>query len=237
MAEGFTSQQQAADFPPIAMQAKRMRLFGRVQGLNRDRAGPLLISSARLFGTVIGGLTNLGAQGAPALPPVDREAVRAVLIALSDIATGGPLEKSIEGLTVKVGDTSGSVRQASFNAVAEVPNGLLNASAAIRLEDMNLADAPPEVRNLVPHRVVLQLSVSGLSVAAFTKLAMAATKGTRNSRPSTQRSAIFSRKVRRLLPWTAWPLISDRPSSKPLESSPFRRRIACGAKRGLPRRG
>ena len=93
-AEGFRSEQQHEGLPPVSMQADRVRLSAQVDGLNRGRAGPLLVSSVRFIGALLAGLSNAASGDHAAMPPLDRDSVRAVLLALNDIATGGHVEES-----------------------------------------------------------------------------------------------------------------------------------------------
>ena len=175
-AEGFRSEQQHEGLPPVSMQADRVRLSAQVDGLNRGRAGPLLVSSVRFIGALLAGLSNAASGDHAAMPPLDRDSVRAVLLALNDIATGGHVEESVENLRVKVGDVAGALDRARFEMGAASPQGMLNAWLALTMEGLSVPGLPVPASEWLPRRIILRPSISGVSLADLMRFAMRATE-------------------------------------------------------------
>ena len=107
---------------------------------------------------------------------LDPEAIRGILLALNDIATGGRIDQSAEDLRVQAAGFSGSARHVAMDMSAAAPKGLLNASLGVMAEGLSVTSLPANISAWLPRRVVLRPSLSGLSVADLTRIAMLATE-------------------------------------------------------------
>jgi hypothetical protein len=171
-ADGYSSEQRHPGLPPIAAQAERLRLAATLDELSQERAGPLLASSVRFLGSLLVGLSGPGGFSGMHM---DREAIRALLLALNDVAAGGRVEESAEDLQIKAAGLSGGVRRAGLEIGARSPDGLLNAWLGVSIEGLSVQGLPGKAGEWLPRRLILRPTVSGLSVADLTRIAMAAT--------------------------------------------------------------
>ena len=171
-AEGYSSEQRYPGLPPIAAQASRLRLSARLDELSREGAAPLLASSVRFLGSL---LASSSGPGSFAGMHMDREAIRALLLALNDVAIGARLEELAEDLRIKAANFTGGARRAGLEMGARSPEGLLSAWVAVNIEGLSVPGLPGGASEWLPRRLVLRPSVSGISVPDLTRIAMAAT--------------------------------------------------------------
>lgn len=172
---GWRSASRIGDKAAVAFGADRIQANGRVDGIDRDHAAALLTAVSGLLATLP---PAAAAQpGDVALSAPARAALRALIESLRDIVTGVKGEETVNGLQVAIaGQGEATVRQVRFGIDGAAPDGMLHAAFDIALDGVAVQNVPPEATALMPHHLELRPSVSGVSLAELTKLALEATE-------------------------------------------------------------
>ena len=171
---GWRSASREGDKPAVGFGADRILANLRIDGIDRGHAAALMSAASGLIATLPPAAA--ARHGTMALSPPERAALRALIESLRGIVTDVHGDEAIDGVHVAVaGMGEFTVRHASLGMDGAAPGGLLHATLNIGLDGLTAGGLPPSTMALMPHHVTLQPSVSGVSLAALTTLALAAT--------------------------------------------------------------
>lgn len=174
---GWRSASLIGGMPAVAFGADRIQAHGWIDGIDRDHAGALLTAAGGLLATLPPAATLQ--HGDAALSAPARAALRTLLEATSGIITGMRGEETIDGLHIAVaGQGEGTVRQVRLGLEGAAPGGMLHAALDIGLDGMAAQNMPVQAMSLVPRHLELRPSISGVSLAGLTALALEATDQT-----------------------------------------------------------
>lgn len=152
------------DTGPVEIGFKLVRVNMGMTGISRTRSTVLVQTLATAIGQILA-----APSGTP--PKVAPELSKQLLVALQDIASEMTLDEDFEGFTVKAADMNAQLARAKIGFDAKSDAGLLQArmdlgADGLVLPDMGLGAA----MDLVPKRVSLRPFVSGVSIAALTRI-------------------------------------------------------------------
>ncbi|HUB14417.1 MAG TPA: hypothetical protein VMB34_20870 [Acetobacteraceae bacterium] len=171
---GWRSASRVGDRPAVGFGADRLEASARIDGIDPAHAAALLNAATGMLATLPPAAA--AQRGNMALSAPERAALRALIESLRQIVTGVEGQETIDGLHIAVagwGETT--VRHATLGLSGVAPDGMLRATLTIGLDGLTVANLPPTAEALMPHHLTLQPSVSGVSLAALTTLALAAT--------------------------------------------------------------
>lgn len=170
---GWRSASREGDRRAVGFGADHILANLRIDGIDRARAAALMTAASGLIAT----LPSAAAQrGHMALSAPERAALRALIESLHGIVTDVQGNESIDGVHVAIaGLGEVTAQHVSLGMAGAAPGGVLHATLTIGLDGLTGRDLPPSAMALVPHHLTLQPSVSGVSLAALTTLALAAT--------------------------------------------------------------
>ncbi len=168
--EGYTIASKAGDAETLKMSMQRVRITGELSSVSRDRAAQVLQALIQISATM-GGASKAAAGGAPA-PKLDDKAMRTLLQAMADFASGMTLDETIDKLAVSYGDFGGTANQARFGFSAKTEQGILQARLDLGMEGLALPDLPlGDMAVLIPSKVALRPVVSGVAMADLMRIA------------------------------------------------------------------
>ena len=159
----------------VAAAADSVQGSGHLGGLDHRRAEALLAAVAGLLATLP---ANLAAaqHGAP-LPAPGRAAVLAWAGALRDGLTDAHGAETVSGLNIAVaGQGEAHVRQVRLAADFSAPDGMLHGWFDIGIDGLQISGLPQDQAALVPTRVVMHPTVTGVRLADLTALMLEATE-------------------------------------------------------------
>ena len=171
---GWRAASRVGDKPAIGFGADSIQANGRIDGIDRTHAAALLTAANGMLATLPPAAAAQGGHMALSAPA--RAALRALIKSLRNVITGVQGEEIIDGLHIAVaGRGEATVHRVSLGLTGAAPAGMLHATLNVDLDGLAVADLPPAAIALVPRHLALQPSVSGVSLAALTTLALAAT--------------------------------------------------------------
>ena len=174
-AEGYTVATMLPNGMGVQVDAAKLRSGGELNAVSRERAPQVLQAMIRLLGAVTATLPAPGGQ-VPGGPGAEAATLRTLLAALQDLASGGQVEQVAEGMRVRLGGFAGAAERFTVGFGATAPEGMLNARMTLGVEGLDLADLPlGPYAALVPRRLLLRPSLSGIATADLMRLAHAAT--------------------------------------------------------------
>lgn len=173
-AEGYAAATVLPNGMDLRVDVAKLRSNGELNAVSRERAPQVLQALIRVLGSVAATVPAPGGQ-VPGGPGADAATVRTLLAALQDLASGGQVEQVAEGMRVRVGGLAGAAERLVVGFGATTPEGVLNARMTLGLEGLDLAGVPlGPYAALVPRRVLLRPTVSGVATADLLRLARAA---------------------------------------------------------------
>jgi hypothetical protein len=172
---GWRTASRVGDKPAIGFGADSIQANCRIDGIDRTHAAALLTAANGMLATLPPAAAAQGGHMALSAPA--RAALRSLIESLRNIITGVQGEETINGLHIAVaGRGEATVHRVSLGLTGAAPDGMLHATLNVDLDGLTVADLPPAAIALVPRHLALQPSVSGISLAALTTLALAATE-------------------------------------------------------------
>jgi hypothetical protein len=172
--EGYRIDTKMADAEQLNLTFGRVRLNGEIDGVSRDRSVQVLQALIQV-GAAMG--TGGKADATPA-PKPDEKAIRTLLEALGDLATGLSVEESVERLTVDYGGMAGSLNAFRLSFGGKANGGLLNARMELGAEGLTLPELGlGDMVQLIPSKVTLRPFVSGVATDDLIRLAKASENG------------------------------------------------------------
>ncbi len=188
--EGFRAAQTLPDGTATRTEARRIHVVTSMTGLARERLMPVIAAAAR---AVRAANASSAAPGDPAARAADLAGGRDLLIAAHGLLTGGRIEETGEDIAFEVGGHAGSVGKATLAFAADAPQDMLAGRMTLGLEGLRLAELPAAFAAYVPTRILLTPTVSNVSVADLTKMAMDTTDPAGDGRlPPADIAALFS---------------------------------------------
>ena len=174
--DGWRSAARVGDKPATGFGADRILGIFRVDGIDPAHATALVSAASGLLATLPAAAAAQAQHGQLPLSPPQRAALRALIESMRNIVTAVRGDETLDGVHLAVagvGETT--IQHVSMEMAGSAPDGILHATLTIGLDGMTAGNVPPALRGLVPHHLELQPSVSGVSLAALTTLALAAT--------------------------------------------------------------
>ena len=171
---GWRSAARVGDKPATGFGADRIQGIFRVDGIDPAHATAMISATSGFLATLPPAAAEQ--HGELSLSPPQRAALRALIESLRGIVTGVRGQETLDGVhfaVAGIGETA--IQHMSLEMSGAAPNGMLHATLTLGLDGLMAGAVPPAMRGLVPHHVMLQPSVSGVSLAALTTLALAAT--------------------------------------------------------------
>ncbi len=176
-AEGLRVHSEAKDFPSFDMTAERIAGRAVLNGVDLTRARATIAGAVKLIATACAAEARKNnAAGTNQLDPASREAVRALLLALGDVAAGGKVEQTADNLAVRASGQEVQLARARIGMGIEVPNGRLRLWLALALDGFASPDLPTELAGFLPTHIALRPVVSGINSADLRQLVLAATE-------------------------------------------------------------
>ena len=171
---GWRTASREGDKPAVGFGADHIAVNLRIDGIDRDHAAALIAATSGLISTLPPAAA--ARRGNLVLSAPERAALRALIESLRNIVTGVQGDESIDGVHVAIaGVGEFTVRHISLGMGGAAPGGFLHATLTIGVDGLAAGNLPPAAMALVPRHLTLQPSVSGVSLAALTTLALAAT--------------------------------------------------------------
>ncbi len=160
--EGYAAQFADPDMVRSEVNAERLHVSATITGISAAalRQVSLNLSHAPRFGR------------APALTPEQRAQLRQFLLAAQGLLTGAQLDEEADGLKFDIAGHSGALHKIELTLAGQAPQDMLSASMGITLEGLTLDELPSGFAAYLPSRIAFRPTVSNLSVADLTKLAL-----------------------------------------------------------------
>jgi hypothetical protein len=149
------------DGAPVAMSLRSLNVVYDVDGLDRAKAESLREKTRAITATQ---QANPAAPGQPpALTPVLRDQVRAMIDASSGLLSSMKIEEIFQGLHFDApGDNNGDIGEIRFAMASEAVDDKVAAHLDIGVNDVTLTAVPAQFAQYVPHRVSLKTAFSGI---------------------------------------------------------------------------
>jgi len=178
VAHGYASTQHDPDGHELRLQAARMQIASHLDAVDRTRVPPVMQAAMRLSGAMMSAMDTARAQpGAEkALPPLDRTTLHDLLLALRDVASGGEVDETLDGLHVAFDTHTVDLAHAALGLGAEAPGGMLEAHLALALDGLQVPELPLQANQYMPRHIELRPMISGVSVADLTRMGLMATE-------------------------------------------------------------
>ncbi|HET7882276.1 MAG TPA: hypothetical protein VFL55_15425 [Acetobacteraceae bacterium] len=179
-ATGWKTATQLGNGTPVAVGIEAIHATGRVNGIRRDRAAGLLAAAAGLISALPPDF--MAQDDKTDLPPAARTQLRLLVDSLQDLLTAVSIEETVDGLQAEIAGVGGfSLKRFLLGFGGEAPDGRLHAWLHIGLDELATPSLPPRVATLLPHRVELKPSLSGVLTSDLQKLAVDATEDGANA--------------------------------------------------------
>lgn len=185
--EGYQISSQAGD-QALQIAMGRLRMTNELTGVSQDRVVQILQTVTKAMARA----GNKGAQGgADSGPPLDPASTRALLQVVADTAGAISITESLERLSWTYGMYSGTLGLGRFGLAARNEAGMLRGEMELGMEALGLPGLPlGEMASLIPTKLTLRPSVSGVAVADLLRLSNASSEGRQPSPEDLQ--ALFS---------------------------------------------
>ena len=146
-----------------------------IGGLRPSQVGPALAAVSSLNAALPApGLSRSGTEGGlgnPGWSPAALTALHRLVEALPGIATALRIDETLQGLQVEIAGLGGAtVDQVRFGIGGEAPAGMLRVWCDLGVEGLSLRNVPAAQAALAPRKISFRPSVSGIPVAALTRL-------------------------------------------------------------------
>jgi hypothetical protein len=167
----------AAGRTRFSLDAARARLAATAVDLAPDRVGALYGAVIRMMGAVLAGPASAPpTDAAPAPVPMDRLTLSGLLAALPGLADKLDISESADGVTLKGADgLTYTFDHAGIGFGGAASDGAVGAYLDVSLDNLQSPDSPADVRALLPRRLHLHPTLSGIGTAELLATANAAT--------------------------------------------------------------
>ncbi len=167
--EGFHATQALPDGTATRTEARRFHVVGTMTGLAHDRLIPVVNAA---INAVMAANASSKAPGDPVAKAADLAGGRNLLVAAHELLTGGRIEETGEDVAFEVGDHAGSIGKVTVAFGADGPQDMLTGTMTLGLDGLQLAELPAAFAAYVPKHVLLTPTVSNVSAADLTRMAM-----------------------------------------------------------------
>lgn len=187
--EGWKSATEVNGQTPMAFGARTIRAEGRIDGINRDHVGRLLVAA----GGVAGAMPNKSDTGKNDLPEPAKAQLRLVIASLQDMASSIRMQETMDDVQVELAGMGGvTIKHFKLGFGGEAPDGKLHAWLDIGLDGLNSPTIPPNVAAYLPAHFEIKPSFSGVQTADVEKMAMDATQDDSKDAFGADLAALFS---------------------------------------------
>ena len=188
-ARDYVVESEDSSVGPMQIGMRVVRVSTSMTGVSRSRSTAIVQNVSALVGALMAAVPRGGAPKAPDLPPA---LLKSLLAALKDYAKEATLDETIEGLTVKFGNYTGTLEKSAFGMSAKSDNGVLRAAMDVSGEGLALPGLPlGPMAILVPERLALRPYVSGVGVDEMIRLLTALNE--KRDPSAADINALFSR--------------------------------------------
>lgn len=172
-AEGLSTQINAPDQPLTSFAARRINVAAKFQGIDPARAGAAITSLTQFnSGLTAGEATSAALAGK--LTPDQRRRLHGVIETFVGLAEAGHVDESFEDMRVRSGDSDVTIGRAAIGVDADARKDVFSASAHLDISGLVPAGLPADARAMVPTRVSLRPSISGLAAKPLVRALLAA---------------------------------------------------------------
>ncbi|MCW3476971.1 DUF2125 domain-containing protein [Limobrevibacterium gyesilva] len=163
--EGYSSVQPMKEVGTLTITADRIRSSAGIEQADFGQLGRLIRTAASLAADVQAGANPSGKQPDAANPtPAQREAMRAMVVAMASLAASMDGEQVLEGLRVQAGDHGGRIAELVIGGGFAAPDGKADLHMKIAMTGLESPDIPPGAfRAFLPRHIALAPRVSGIS--------------------------------------------------------------------------
>jgi hypothetical protein len=162
-----------------------------VKGLAADRVGPT-VSALVSFGVALPEPT-IPPQVYPDLTPQAYAALHRLVLALRGIATSGRLDETLDGVQFEIaGIGAAAADRVRIGTGGTASGGFLHAWFDIGIDDLSVPGLPSDSAILLPRRIALRPTVSGVPITALNRLLAAATEPGGAAAAARDRAALFA---------------------------------------------
>jgi hypothetical protein len=179
--EGYTTAGQAPDGTTFELDANRIHVVSAVTGFAHDSFLPAVHA---LFASLSAAQAAEKHPHDKAAAAAGQAAARTILVAVKGLLTGARVDESLEGVKFNVGGHAGSLGKLGIAFGGDAPQDMLSANMAFTLDNLALTDVPPVFADYIPTHFAIRPTLSNVSVADLTKMAMDATAPGAPPRPS-----------------------------------------------------
>ena len=161
--EGVTVTTLSQNTPSMEFAARQMRMTGGITALSRDRAAAIIPALMRLAAGVMAEPPNPDSGASAASPLADPLLMRVILQSLQDLASEFTASETLDGVTLRIGDTTSAASQVRIGFQAKSDGGLLRAQVELGLDGLAVTEPGlGGVADLLPRRVALRPVLTGL---------------------------------------------------------------------------
>ena len=161
--EGVTVTTLSQDAPSMEFAAQQTRMTGEITALSRDRAATIIPAIVRLAAGALAGPPGPDSS-VPAPPPLaDPQLMRVILQSLRGLASEFTASETLDGVTLRFGNTSGAANQVRIGLQAKSDGGLLQAQTELSLDGLAVTELGlGGIADLLPRKVALRPVLTGL---------------------------------------------------------------------------
>ncbi len=169
------------DGSDFTLAAAHLDITGSVSGLAHDQIMPVVQTLADL-----GRLTQANAAnpGSDPSSPEQKAMLNTLLTKAHALLTGSKLDESMNGVTFNFGGTGGSIEKVDLSFGGDAPKDVLSADMGFILDGLKVDGLPPNLTAYLPTHFAIHPTISGISVAALTKMGMDATAAAPAGQPA-----------------------------------------------------
>jgi hypothetical protein len=159
---------------PIALSLRSLNVVYDVDGLDRAKAESLREKTRAITATQQADPAPAGHP--PALTPVLREQLRAMIDASSGLLSSMKIEETFQGLHFDAaGNNNGDIGEIRFAMASQAADDKVAAHLDIGVNDVVLTAVPAQFVQYVPHRIAIRTAFSGISAERLRELLREAT--------------------------------------------------------------
>jgi hypothetical protein len=184
-AQGYATQSLLPDGSPFKMTAQALHIVSALNGVAHDKVLPVIQQAVAV--------SKLKASpgDAPAQAAVNA-GLRQVLTAAMGLLTGGRIDESATGIRFDAGGHVGAIAKLELTVGGNAPQDMLSATMGFTMDGLVIDGLPPTLAAYVPTHVTLQPTLSNLSTADLTKMAMDATAPGATTVPPADVAALYA---------------------------------------------
>ncbi len=161
--EGMALTTLSQDAPSMEFAAQQTRMIGGITALSRDRAAMMIPAIVRLANGALAGSPGPDSK-APAAPLLaDPQLMHVILQSLQGLASEFTVNETLDGVTLRLGNSSGAASQVRIGLQAKSDGGLLQAQMELSLDGLVVSEPGlGAIANLLPRRVALHPVLTSL---------------------------------------------------------------------------